>query len=124
MAALRNFWTCCALCTVSFASYSGQTFGQTNSNEASTLKQSQNPNAQEKNISGEQTSAAEDRDGQHDFDFLFGSWSVHNRRLLHPLTGSSTWVEFDGTAIDRPVWDGRANQKNSRQTAIPATSRA
>ncbi|MGA7930158.1 MAG: hypothetical protein WCA20_29715 [Candidatus Sulfotelmatobacter sp.] len=109
MAALRNFWTCCALCTVSFAFYSGQTFGQTNSNEGSTLKQSQNPNAQKKNVSGEQTSAAEDRDGQRDFDFLFGSWSVHNRRLLHPLTGSSTWVEFDGTAIDRPVWDGRAN---------------
>lgn len=45
---------------------------------------------------------------QHDFDFLFGSWAVHTRRLLHPLTGSNEWVEFDGTAIDKPVWNGRA----------------
>ena len=53
--------------------------------------------------------ASEERDGQHDFDFQFGSWKVHNRRLLHPLTGSSEWVEFDGTVVARPVWGGRAN---------------
>jgi hypothetical protein len=53
--------------------------------------------------------ATEERDGQHDFDFQFGSWKVHNRRLLHPLTGSSEWVEFDGTVVARPVWGGRAN---------------
>jgi hypothetical protein len=52
---------------------------------------------------------AEERDGQHDFDFQFGSWKVHNRRLLHPLTGSKEWVEFDGTVVARPVWGGRAN---------------
>jgi hypothetical protein len=28
---------------------------------------------------------------------------------LHPLTGSSEWVEFDGTVVARPVWGGRAN---------------
>lgn len=49
------------------------------------------------------------RDGQHDFDFWFGAWKVHNRRLLHPLAGSTTWVEFDGIAVARPVWNGRAN---------------
>ena len=53
--------------------------------------------------------ATEERDGQHDFDFQFGSWKVHNRRLLHPLTGSNEWVEFDGTVVARPVWGGRAN---------------
>jgi hypothetical protein len=53
--------------------------------------------------------ATEQRDGQHDFDFQFGSWKVHNRRLLHPLTGSNEWVEFDGTVVARPVWGGRAN---------------
>jgi hypothetical protein len=53
--------------------------------------------------------ASEERDGQHDFDFQFGSWKVHNRRLLHPLTGSNEWVEFDGTVVARPVWGGRAN---------------
>ncbi len=49
------------------------------------------------------------RDGQHDFDFETGTWKTHLRRLLHPLTGSTTWVEYDGTSVVRKVWDGRAN---------------
>jgi hypothetical protein len=49
------------------------------------------------------------RDGQHDFDFYVGKWRVHNRRLLHPLTGPKTWVAFDGTAVARNMWNGRAN---------------
>ena len=52
---------------------------------------------------------SEERDGQHDFDFAFGNWKVHTRRLLHPLTGSNEWVEFDGTSVVRPIWEGRAN---------------
>ena len=53
--------------------------------------------------------ASQQRDGQHDFDFEFGTWKTHLRRLVHPLTGSTTWVEYDGTTIVRKVWDGRAN---------------
>ena len=53
--------------------------------------------------------AAAKRDGQHDFDFELGTWKTHLRRLLHPLTGSTTWVEYDGTSVVRKVWDGRAN---------------
>jgi hypothetical protein len=34
-----------------------------------------------------------ERDGQHDFDFEIGAWKTHLRRLLHPLTGSTTWLE-------------------------------
>lgn len=49
------------------------------------------------------------RDGQHDFDFEFGAWTIHLTRRLNPLTGSTNWVEYDGTSIVRPVWDGRAN---------------
>jgi hypothetical protein len=48
------------------------------------------------------------RDGQHDFDFEVGSFKIHLKRLVHPLTGSTTWVEFDGTSVTRKVWDGRA----------------
>ena len=48
------------------------------------------------------------RDGQHDFDFELGSWKIHLKRLVHPLTGSTTWVEFDGTSVTRKVWDGRS----------------
>jgi hypothetical protein len=52
---------------------------------------------------------ADSHDGQHDFDFEFGSWKVHLKRLLQPLTGSQQWVELNGTSVVRKVWDGRAN---------------
>src|SRR5215831_142581 len=52
--------------------------------------------------------ASAERDGQHDFDFELGSWKIHLKRRLRPMTGSNTWVEFDGTSITRKVWDGRA----------------
>ena len=32
--------------------------------------------------------AAKPRDGQHDFDFEAGTWKIHLKKLLHPLTGS------------------------------------
>jgi hypothetical protein len=53
--------------------------------------------------------AGEQRDGQHDFDFEIGTWKTHLRRLVHPLTGSTTWVEMDGTSVVKKVWNGRAN---------------
>lgn len=53
--------------------------------------------------------AQEQRDGQHDFDFEFGTWDAHISRLQNPLTGDTTWVEYEGTSIVRPVWGGRAN---------------
>jgi len=49
------------------------------------------------------------RDGQADFDFEIGTWKTHLRRLLRPLTGSTTWVEYEGTTVVRKVWNGRAN---------------
>jgi hypothetical protein len=49
------------------------------------------------------------RDGQHDFDFEIGKWKTHLSRRLRPLTGSTTWVEYDGTTVVRKVWNGRAN---------------
>ena len=49
------------------------------------------------------------RDGQHDFDFEIGTWKTHVSRLQHPLAGSDAWVEYDGTSVVRPVWNGRAN---------------
>jgi hypothetical protein len=53
--------------------------------------------------------AAAPRDGQHDFDFESGTWRTHIKRLLHPLSGSSTWAEYDGTSVVHKVWNGRAN---------------
>ena len=50
-----------------------------------------------------------ERDGQHDFDPLIGSWKYHLKRRVHPLTGSTAWVDFEGTGTYRKLWDGRAN---------------
>jgi hypothetical protein len=49
------------------------------------------------------------RDGQHDFDFEFGTWKTKLRRLVGPLSGSSRWVEYEGTTVVSKVWGGRAN---------------
>jgi hypothetical protein len=59
-----------------------------------------------------QTAAAAtsmERDGQHDFDFDIGTWKTHVSRLQHPLTGSTAWIEYEGTTVVRQVWNGRAN---------------
>jgi hypothetical protein len=50
-----------------------------------------------------------EHDGQHDFDFEIGTWKTHLWRLLDPLTGSTRWVEYEGTSIVRKIWNGRAN---------------
>lgn len=47
--------------------------------------------------------------GQHDFDFHLGTWKAHNRLLTHPLSGSTDWIEFNGTVTVQQIWDGRAN---------------
>jgi hypothetical protein len=49
------------------------------------------------------------RDGQHDFDFEFGSWTAHIKRLVRPLSGGGPWVELDGTSVVRTIWGGRGN---------------
>lgn len=49
------------------------------------------------------------RDGQHDFDFEFGSWHTRLKHLSRPLTGSDAWVDLEGTSVVRRVWSGRAN---------------
>lgn len=49
------------------------------------------------------------RDGQHDFDFEFGAWRAHVARLTKPLSGSTTWVEYQGPSIVRKIWGGEGN---------------
>jgi hypothetical protein len=49
------------------------------------------------------------RDGRADFDFLMGSWRVHNRRLKERLKSSEEWEEFDGVSVARPVLGGLGN---------------
>src|SRR5271154_5166873 len=65
----------------------------------------QNPNTSPAN----QQQTATPPDGQHDFDFEIGTWHTHLTRLQHPLTGSTTWLEYDGTSKISKIWNGRAN---------------
>jgi hypothetical protein len=64
-------------------------------------------NAQQNSDTSKSSSTV--RDGQHDFDFYIGAWKTHIRRLVHPLSGSTNWADYDGTTVVRKVWDGRAN---------------
>ena len=49
-----------------------------------------------------------------DFDFWFGTWRVHNRRLVERLAGSDEWEEFPATVVARPLLDGVANEDEFR----------
>ena len=53
--------------------------------------------------------SAQQRDGQRDFDFGIGLWKTQLKRLVKPLTGSNTWVEYEGTSRVTKVLDGRAS---------------
>src|SRR5260370_13069442 len=61
------------------------------------------------------------RDGEHDLDFDFGTWSTHSSRLLHPLTGSTTWADMEGIPVVKKVWDGRANFGEFKATGAPSS---
>jgi hypothetical protein len=48
-------------------------------------------------------------DGQNDFDFLIGNWKAHLKKLENPLTGSTTWIEYEGSSSTKKIWDDCAN---------------
>jgi hypothetical protein len=50
------------------------------------------------------------RDGSHDFDFFFGTWLLHNRRLKPPVLSSHDWAQFDATDEARPLPGGLGNE--------------
>ena len=92
MQLLQRIWICLVLGALIIAACSAPASAQTSSGTAKIEAQK-----------------LDTRDGQHDFDFEFGSWKAHIKRLLHPLTGSNDWVDLDGISVVRKVWDGRAN---------------
>ena len=73
------------------------------------VKAGADPVAQPENSDRGKAEAGPDQNGQHGFDFELGSWKLHLHRLVHPLTNSNEWVDFDGTSVTRKVWGGRAN---------------
>lgn len=54
-------------------------------------------------------SAVTTPDGQHDFDFFFGTWHILNHRLTHILQGSNEWYSFEATQKCWPVLGGLGN---------------
>lgn len=63
------------------------------------------------------------RDGLHDFDFVIGHWQVHLRKLMHPLTGSTEWVEYTGTSVMTKLWGERANMEEFDVTSLDGKQR-
>jgi hypothetical protein len=60
------------------------------------------------------------RDGRHDFDFLFGTWSIQNRRLSDPLDPAcDEWATFPATARAEPVLGGLGNVDRISAPARP-----
>ena len=90
MRMLRNVLIWCAMCAVGLFVQAGSV------------------SAQQANAVAGQDAVTAYRDGQHDFDFEVGSWNIHLKRRLNPLTGSDKWVEFDGTSVTRKIWEGRS----------------
>ncbi|MEP7055907.1 MAG: hypothetical protein ABI912_11730 [Actinomycetota bacterium] len=56
--------------------------------------------------------------GLHDFDFLAGSWLIHNRRLRAPLSGGDDWYEFEATSWCRPMLGGAGNVDEYRAPSL------
>jgi hypothetical protein len=44
--------------------------------------------------------------GLHDFDFLFGEWKVHHRRLKARLANDHEWIEFEGSSVVQKILGG------------------
>lgn len=64
------------------------------------------PAARAQAAAGAQSAA---HSGERDFDFELGTWKTHIARLRRPLSGDTVWLQYDGTSVVKPVWDGRAN---------------
>jgi hypothetical protein len=89
--AKKNFYVALLICAIGWAQ--GTSF----------------PQATKASVGPQSPAASPAPSGQPDFDFHFGTWKTHILLLAHPLSGSTTWIELNGTVTVRKIWEGRAN---------------
>ena len=69
-------------------------------------------------------SPTEQHSAVHDFDFYFGKWRIHHRRLKDRLAGSTEWQEFEGTSTAWPILGGAGNMDDNVLELPAGTYRA
>lgn len=53
--------------------------------------------------------AAIEHDPSRDFDYSIGTWRTTVSLLRQPLSGSTEWLEYEGTSVVRAIGNGPAN---------------
>ena len=61
------------------------------------------------NSKGELEVVASENSSHTDFDFLFGRWTIQNRRLKTRLSNNHQWIEFEATGECRKILHGFGN---------------
>ena len=62
--------------------------------------------------------ASDASDDRHDFDFIFGEWSIHNRkRRVSTDPTCEEWVEFGSSSSTRPIFGGLSHLEHIRAGA-------
>src|SRR5688572_24494376 len=55
----------------------------------------------------ERGSMTDQQSTQHDFDFIFGEWQIHNRKLRDATDPDcDEWIEFEATGHAEPIFGG------------------
>jgi len=53
---------------------------------------------------------------ENDFDFLVGTWKIHNRKLKTRLNNSDDWLEFEASVEMRKILNGIGNCETFKAT--------
>lgn len=61
------------------------------------------------NFAGDLNIVPSPTSSEHDFDFFFGKWKIHNRKLNERLAGCTDWTEFESWQECRKILNGFGN---------------